>query len=331
MGATVLRAMVMTVLLAAPSLAAESKPTVKNGLSLAARVTKPVFARRETIAIEVTFANVSKQPITLGGSSMLRWMPMGGLFFTVKDVKSGKVRTLRAGMNPMIMMPMRLENKTIPPGGHVKIPMGIDRWSWEIPAATTRPKRPVGRRRPGRKYLGADLLQPGEYQITVSCKFTKGFGRGKGVTFWTGEIAAPPITVRVDTKEVAKPVRPGGKWVKLFADQPWYKGRKGAESMFSGTLQAVAGAGGMSTLMRTAHYRLGKWRLYTGARKHPDLDKLVGKGVQIRGKRVEMNLEGRHLKEIWPGHIRRGGGPVVSPPVKPSLPPPLRDLIRRRN
>lgn len=303
-----------------------AKPVVKDGLSIAACPVKDEFARGETIEIKVTFGNVSEKPIVLGVSKMLRWLPTGGMFFAVKDVQTGKVRTLQAGVNPMIRMPVRMENKTIPTGGSVVVPAAIDRWSWEAAPAAG----PRLRARQGRKYLGADLLAPGAYEITVSCSFGKGFGQG--LTFWTGEIAAKAFGIRVTDKPAAggPPAGgAGGQWIKLFADERWYRSQPGAERTFMGTLQAAPDAGGASTLMRTAYYKLGKWRLYTGARKHPELDKLVGKGVQIRGKEVKMNLEGRALQEIWPGAVRPGGV-QISPPVKPSVSPPLRDLIRTR-
>jgi len=34
------------------------------------------------------------------------------------------------------------------------------------------------------------------------------------------------------------------------------------------------------------------------------LDRLVGQAVEIRGKAVDMELEGQNLKEVWPAAIR---------------------------
>lgn len=98
-----------------------------------------------------------------------------------------------------------------------------------------------------------------------------------------------------------------GLWQMLFQDQRWYQGARGPERVFKGTLRAIPHAGGMATtLQRTSYYRLGDRTIYTGAKKMPVLDKLVGKPVEIRGKAVDMNLEGQSLKEIWPGAVRLG-------------------------
>jgi len=305
-----------------------SKPVVKDGLSISVRPSKAMFARGEAIGLEVTFANVSTKPLTLGGSRMLRWMPTGGFTFIIKNVKTGEVRTLRAGMNPMIRAPVRMENKTIAAGKSVMVPAAIDRWSWSMQPV---PARGAARARKLRKYLGTDMLPGGTYQVTVSCKFGKGWsGGGASQKFWIGDIAAGPVIVKVDpNKVVARPPGAGqAKWIKLFADERWYKARQGSETTIMGTLQAVPQAGGATTLQRTAFYTIGKFRIYTAGRKHPALEKLVGKGVTIRGKIVLMELEGRSLREIWPASVRSGGGPTVGRAV-PGISRPIRGIIRR--
>jgi hypothetical protein len=95
-------------------------------------------------------------------------------------------------------------------------------------------------------------------------------------------------------------------WAQLYGNQKWYASQKGKLQTFTGTLQAIPQKPGIgSTLMRTAHYRLGKWRIFTSGQRHHALDRLVGKRVSIRGKAVEMNLEGHHLREIWPASVRQ--------------------------
>jgi len=298
-----------------------SKPVVKDGLSICVKAAKAVFARKEPIALKVTFKNVSAKPIALAGTTFVGWRPTLGYTLVVKEVKSGELWRLREGTNPMIRAPVRLESKLIAPGKSLSARAFINRWAWFPDAAVV---AKGGRVR--RETLGANLLPPGEYQVTVRCEFGKGFGKGKGkdVKFWIGRIEANPAGFKIDVKEAAK-ADTGGKWLKLFADAPWYKRRKGTETQFMGTLQTVPRAGGASTLMRTSYYRLGRRTIYTGAKKHPVLDGLVGKGVNIRGKSVQMNLEGRELSEIWPGYIRRIG-PIVSPPVVPKVSPPIRRL-----
>ena len=54
-------------------------------------------------------------------------------------------------------------------------------------------------------------------------------------------------------------------------------------------------------MQRSSYYKLADRTIYTGARKIESLDRLVGKQVEIRGKPVEMELEGQALREIWPG------------------------------
>jgi len=60
------------------------------------------------------------------------------------------------------------------------------------------------------------------------------------------------------------------------------------------------------TLMRPHSYKLGDRFLYPG-RKHNELERLVGKKVEIRGKPYDVELEGQPVREIWPGAIRAAG------------------------
>jgi hypothetical protein len=96
----------------------------------------------------------------------------------------------------------------------------------------------------------------------------------------------------------------GAAWIKLFADEAWYKQQEGKEQVFGGKLEAVPQSGDAGILMRTSYYKLGSRTIYTGARKVKALDNLVGKKVDIRGKEVLMNLEGQALDEIWPAAVR---------------------------
>jgi hypothetical protein len=96
---------------------------------------------------------------------------------------------------------------------------------------------------------------------------------------------------------------PKGAWIKLFADADWYKQQPGKETVFRGKLEAVQPPQ-VSTLMRNAYYKLAGRTIYTGGQKVAALDKRVGAEVEIRGKAVDMNLEGQALKEIWPASVR---------------------------
>ena len=95
-------------------------------------------------------------------------------------------------------------------------------------------------------------------------------------------------------------------WQPLFADADWYRSQSGQERDFSGVLEAIPPSGFLTTLQRDAQYRLGDRTLYTGAQRHPTLDALVGAPVVIRGKAVDMELEGTQVREIWPAAVRRG-------------------------
>jgi len=92
-------------------------------------------------------------------------------------------------------------------------------------------------------------------------------------------------------------------WVKVYADENWYRQQAGEEEVFRGKLEAVEPPQA-DTLMREALYKLGDRTIYTGGKKLPALDALAGKQVEIRGKAVDMELSGVAVREIWPGAIR---------------------------
>ena len=93
------------------------------------------------------------------------------------------------------------------------------------------------------------------------------------------------------------------EWQTVFAGEKWYVDQAGTESVFVGVLEAVAQRGEVSSLMRNSYYKMGKRTLFTGGKPLALLDSLVGKTVQIRGKAVDMELEGQQLHELWPGAV----------------------------
>jgi uncharacterized protein YecT (DUF1311 family) len=99
-----------------------------------------------------------------------------------------------------------------------------------------------------------------------------------------------------------QPSKPAAAWIKLSADEAWYKDHKQPEQVFSGTLMRHKEPGA-STLMRSHSYRLGDRFLYPGQQR-PELDKLLYKKVEIKGKPYDVNLEGQAVKEIWAAAIR---------------------------
>lgn len=110
----------------------------------------------------------------------------------------------------------------------------------------------------------------------------------------------------------AEPAPAGaGEWSKLYADEDWYRNRPGEEQVFRGKLETVQPPE-VSTLMRDALYKLSGRTIRTRAGKIAALDALAGKEVEIRGKAVDMDLEGQSLKEIWPAAVRAAKGGAVS-------------------
>lgn len=99
---------------------------------------------------------------------------------------------------------------------------------------------------------------------------------------------------------------PAGK--ELFAKEDWYKDQAGKEEEFTGELSKEK-AGGIG-FGRFNPYRLtvkdGKrvsvFEVYVGG-KTTILDDFVGKRVTIKGKRVDMEVEGKEHREIWPASI----------------------------
>jgi hypothetical protein len=55
--------------------------------------------------------------------------------------------------------------------------------------------------------------------------------------------------------------------------------------------------------MRSHRYKLGERFLYPG-KQNPELEKLVGQNVEVRGKPYDVELEGQSVSEIWPASIR---------------------------
>jgi hypothetical protein len=93
-----------------------------------------------------------------------------------------------------------------------------------------------------------------------------------------------------------------GQWQTLYVDEQWYKDHKQPEQVFTGTLERHKDPE-VSTLMRSHRYKLGDRFLYPG-KENPDLEKLVGQKVEVRGKPYDVNLEGQAVSEIWPAAIR---------------------------
>jgi hypothetical protein len=114
----------------------------------------------------------------------------------------------------------------------------------------------------------------------------------------------------------------------LFAQEAWYKDQKGKEEEFVGVLERAAKPGdGVVGFGRMNPYRLvmgesdkkSVREVYVGSK--PDLlAPYVGKKIKLIGKAVDIEVEGRDHREIWParlevlGEIK--GGPGKEPPAR---------------
>ncbi|MGA2618050.1 MAG: hypothetical protein ABSF26_10605 [Thermoguttaceae bacterium] len=100
------------------------------------------------------------------------------------------------------------------------------------------------------------------------------------------------------------------EWKNLYADEQWYKDHKQPEQVFTCTLQRRKEAE-VSTLMRSHRYQLGDRFIYPG-KEHPELEKLVGQKIEVRGKPYDVELEGQAVSEIWAAAVHPAA-PVEKP------------------
>jgi type 1 glutamine amidotransferase len=128
-----------------------------------------------------------------------------------------------------------------------------------------------------------------------------------GMQFCMGDLEAnaepsgplPAERLAANNKVAAKAWREVSRNEKAYRDMKEVK-----EQTFTGVLEALAVDEGPSTLQRSHSYKLGEKTIFTSGKKHPALDELVGKKVEVRGKAVKMELEGQKLDELWVGQVR---------------------------
>lgn len=118
-------------------------------------------------------------------------------------------------------------------------------------------------------------------------------------TSWLMRLTTVLVLMAASARAAESGTDPAGDAIKLFADEGWYKQQPGKELVFRGKLEAVQPPQA-SSLMRNARYRLADRAVYTGGQKVSALDNLVGSVIEVRGKAVDMHLEGQEIKEIWP-------------------------------
>jgi len=295
-------------LLAAPVVAGEELKIAgvrTKGLFVSAAPAKGQFGAGEAIKVDVTFRNVSKKAFKLFNAAY--WVyevnARGGSWACVlKNTKTGKAYRPTVVVRPMIeriAAPV-----TLAPGKSYKTTVQLTRALSYVPLGKV--EKPGARPR-----LAMTPLPAGRYQLDLTLTFRKGRGfvpDKSPAPFWTGTVKLTAAPFDFGGKgAVTAAVKPG-VWHKLSGDARWYKRQKSKEREFTGTLKVKPKPQpGMimgTSLMRPCYYWLGEWRIYTGARRVDVLEQLGGKKVVIRGKAVEMNLEGQHLKEIWPATVK---------------------------
>jgi hypothetical protein len=273
---------------------AESK-----GLKVTAAPTMKRFPTGAAPEVEVTFTNTSKKTYAICDANFWIYavnMPRSTWHCVLNNQDDGKTYKPTVVIAPRIYrFPQAVRLK---PGKSHSTVVRLDTKLSYPPVAADADDgkaglRPLG---PMRK-----PLPEGRYQVAFTLKLFKPKPeRGpKPVPgpFWVGTIevttAALELGGKVDTKS----------WTTLWAAEKWYKSAKGKEQEFTGVLKSHKQPA-FSTLMRSCRYTLGGRRIYPG-KENPVLEQLVGKKVTIRGKAVEMSLEGRRLKELWVGAVKR--------------------------
>jgi hypothetical protein len=71
-----------------------------------------------------------------------------------------------------------------------------------------------------------------------------------------------------------------------------------------GVLEPNPAAEQPGLLMRTHYYTLGRYRVFTGGDRLPELEKRKGKEVALTGWVVDMELEGLSFREIRPVSVQ---------------------------
>jgi hypothetical protein len=112
----------------------------------------------------------------------------------------------------------------------------------------------------------------------------------------------------VNADEPARAELPAKK--ELFAREEFYRNQEGKEETFIGTLRKSDRGKGVVGFGRFNPFRLemnvnGKAdvrEVYSGG-KSELLDPYVGKRVKLTGKAVNMEVEGRNHREIWPARL----------------------------
>jgi len=102
--------------------------------------------------------------------------------------------------------------------------------------------------------------------------------------------------------------KPKGEWVNILSEEKWYQEHNTLEKHYVGTIYDKGKEKWAETKEEYNRYFLQLW--YTSYNIHSpldsgiDLQKFVGKKVEIVGKEKEIIYGGRKVKKILPGKIR---------------------------
>jgi hypothetical protein len=303
---------------------AKEGSTELNGLSVTATPQKGSFAARESIKVNVVLKNTSKKAFRVFDAAYwvynvnARNSSWGCSLLDVKTKKAYKPTVVIRPMMERLTAPV-----TLAPGKTYKTVVLLTRGLSYVPVGEKLKKKERPVNRPGRMQIGGmrtgrlvmTPLPAGRYQLLLELVLKKGTGfivrkQPDKTPFWIGTIKLTTVAFSAGGKPTAAAVK-AGVWHKLSADQRWYKSRKGKEREFTGVLKVTPkpppGLIMGTTLQRSCYYFLGKWRVYTGAKRIPVLEALNGKKVVFKGKAVEMSLEGQDLQEIWPAAVKMVG------------------------
>src|SRR5258706_1411559 len=91
---------------------------------------------------------------------------------------------------------------------------------------------------------------------------------------------------------------------EVSSGEKWYRDSKEKEQAFTGTLESLPAPAEVGVSMRNHFYKLGDRLVFIGGKKNKSLDALIGKTVEIRGKAIDIELEGQQLHELWPALVR---------------------------
>lgn len=257
-----------------------SNPMDIERLDLSAEARPAEMAPREVPTFEIELVNRRRHPVAVV------FPP------TVVDVSYRRTSDdARFLARPMRSVPAEGRLSVLEPGETLRDTIDLTRYQYVREQA-------AGRGEPLQPWLPA-----GRYEAEMTVLF----GAPEQDVPEGAELEAGRVTLRgmsfVVRRAAAGEVHHKG-WTQLFSEADWYTGRDERELVFTGKLERVPGAGGPSIVMRTHWYRLEGRSLYTGGKKVPELEKLVGKKVHLLGKAVDLRLEGKLLEEIWPAAVR---------------------------